>query len=408
MIAGRASAPLSWAVGETHVRIAVVGGGILGLATAAAATAADPGGEVIVLEREDRLAAHQTSHNSGVVHAGLYYTPGSLKARLCTRGRELLRDFCAARGVEYRECGKVVVATEERELPGLHRLAQRAGANGVPDLRWLEGDALAGVEPHVRGLAGLHSPRTAIVDFAAVAAALAADVTGAGGRIRIGAGVRTVGAGELVLESGERIAADRIIVCAGLRADRLARASGRSAEPRIVPFRGEYWSLVPDRTDLVRGLIYPVPDPALPFLGVHLTRRIDGSVWLGPNAVLATALEGYRRSAVRWHDVAASLAWPGTVRMMRRHWRAGVGELYRSVSKRAFVAELQRYVPELRVQDAVRAPAGVRAQAIDRDGTLVDDFRLDVAGPVAWVRNAPSPAATSSLAIAEELLARVL
>jgi L-2-hydroxyglutarate oxidase LhgO len=396
---------------EAQMRIAVVGGGILGLATARLLVTSRPGDEVVVLEKEDALARHQTGHNSGVVHAGLYYAPGSLKARLCTRGRELMKEFCAQKGVVYDECGKVVVATRSAEVAPLRRLHERAATNGVPGLRWLEGAELAEVEPHVTGVAGLHSPHTAIVDFVAVANAMAEDLRAAGAEIRTGAPVmRVSGHGSrprVELHAGETLEADRIIVCAGLQSDRLARASGQDAEPRIVPFRGEYFALAPGRTHLVRGLIYPVPDPALPFLGVHLTRRFDGSVWLGPNAVLATALEGYRRGAVVWRELFETLAWPGTRRMMRRHWRAGAGELYRSARKSAFIAELQRYVPELSEDDAVPAPAGVRAQAVDRDGSLVDDFRLGVTDHVVWVRNAPSPAATSSLAIAEELVARL-
>ncbi len=394
------------------MRVVVVGGGILGLATARLATASRPGDEVIVLEKEPGVARHQTGHNSGVVHAGLYYAPGSLKARLCTRGRVLIRDFCAANGITYDECGKVVVATDERELDRLRRLAERAASNGVPGLRWLEPADLADIEPHARGVAALHSPHTAIVDFAAAAGAMAAEVSAAGGQIRTSAEVLRIDANggrpAVRLAGGETLEADRVIVCAGLHADRLARASGEDPEPRIVPFRGEYFSLVPHRTELVRGLIYPVPDPRLPFLGVHLTRRFDGSVWLGPNAVLAASLEGYRRTALDWRELYETLSWPGTVRMMRRHWRAGVAELYRSARKRAFISELQRYVPELEPQDAVPAPAGVRAQAVDRDGSLVDDFRVGVSGRVVWVRNAPSPAATSSLAIAEELVGQVM
>ncbi len=392
------------------MRVVVVGGGILGVATARL-LAGSRGDEVLVLEKEDALARHQTGHNSGVVHAGLYYAPGSLKARLCTRGREMMKEFCVEKGVVYNECGKVVVATRQTEVGPLRRLAERAETNGVPGLRWLEGPELAEVEPHVTGVAGLHSPHTAIVDFVAVANAMADDLRAAGGEIRTGVSVARVTKNgsrpRVELEAGESLEADRVIVCAGLHSDRLARASGEDAEPRIVPFRGEYFALAPGRTHLVKGLIYPVPDPTLPFLGVHLTRKFDGSVWLGPNAVLATSLEGYRRSAFVWRELLETLAWPGTRRMMRRHWRAGAGELYRSAHKRAFISELQRYVPELAVGDAVPAPAGVRAQAVDRDGSLVDDFRLGVTDHVVWVRNAPSPAATSSLAIAEELVGRL-
>ncbi|MGH2893329.1 MAG: L-2-hydroxyglutarate oxidase [Solirubrobacteraceae bacterium] len=382
------------------------------MATAWTLVESGPGTEVVVLEREEAVATHQTGHNSGVVHAGLYYAPGSLKARLCTRGRELMQEFCAEKDVVYDACGKVVVATRQTEVGPLRRLAERAETNGVPGLRWLEGSELAEVEPHVAGVAGLHSPHTAIVDFVAVANAMADDVRAAGGEIRTGVSVARVSKNgsrpRVALEAGETVEADRVIVCAGLHSDRLARASGEDPEPRIVPFRGEYFALAPGRTHLVKGLIYPVPDPTLPFLGVHLTRKFDGSVWLGPNAVLATALEGYRRGAVVWRELFETLAWPGTRRMMRRHWKAGAGELYRSARKRAFISELQRYVPELEVADAVPAPAGVRAQAVDRDGSLVDDFRLGVTDHVVWVRNAPSPAATSSLAIAEELVSRLV
>lgn len=392
------------------MRYVIVGGGILGLATARQLARSSPEAEIVVLEKEPVLARHQTSHNSGVVHAGIYYAPGSLKARLCRRGLQLLRDYCAEHGLPYDACGKVVVATHERELEPLRRLAERAAANGVPGLRWLEPGELTEIEPHVRGVAGLHSPETAIADFARVAGAFAEEVTAAGGEIRTGAGVARVDKNgsrpRVQLTDGSSLEADRVVVCAGLQADRLAMASGESAEPRIVPFRGEYWQLRVDRAHLVRGLIYPVPDPALPFLGVHLTRKIDGSVVLGPNAILSTAREAYERRRFDLRDAYEAISWPGTARMLRRHWRAGLGEIVRSASKRRFIAEVARYVPAVSVQDVVPASAGVRAQAIDRDGSLVDDFRLGVSGNVAWVRNAPSPAATSSLAIAEELLER--
>jgi L-2-hydroxyglutarate oxidase LhgO len=392
------------------LRYVIVGGGILGLATARQLTSTHADAEVVVLEREAAVAQHQTSHNSGVVHAGIYYAPGSLKARLCRRGLGLLRDYCATRGLPYQACGKVVVALDEREVEPLRRLQERATANGVPGLRWLDQRELAEVEPHVTGVAGLHSPETAIADFAAVARAFASDVTATGSEIRTGAAaarVRQDGKHPRVeLMDGSHVEGDRIIVCAGLQADRLAVASGEPAEPRIVPFRGEYWKLIPERSDLVRGLIYPVPDPALPFLGVHLTRKIDGSVLLGPNAILSTARHAYERRRFVARDTYEALSWPGTLRMLRRHWRAGVGEIIRSASKRQFVREVARYVPAVGPSDVLPAPAGVRAQAIDRDGSLVDDFRLGVSGKVVWVRNAPSPAATSSLAIAEELLAR--
>ncbi len=390
------------------MRFVVVGGGILGLATARQLAVSQPDAEVVVLERERALAQHQTAHNSGVVHAGIYYAPGSLKARLCRRGLSLLRDFCQERGLPYDACGKVVVAIDEREIEPLRRLEERATANGVPGLRWLEASELAEVEPYVTGVAGLHSPETAIADFAAVARAYASDVTAAGGDIRTGVAVARVQQNgrnpQVHIADGTTIDGDKVIVCAGLQADRLAIASGEPAEPRIVPFRGEYWQLRPDRSHLVRGLIYPVPDPALPFLGVHLTRKIDGTVVLGPNAILSTARHAYERRQFVLRDTYDALSWPGTFRMLRKHWRAGAGEIMRSASKRQFVREVARYVPAVDPADVLPASAGVRAQAIDRDGSLVDDFRLATHGNVTWVRNAPSPAATSSLAIAEELV----
>ena len=349
------------------MRYIVVGGGILGLATARQLVGANADAEVVVLEREPVLAQHQTAHNSGVVHAGIYYAPGSLKARLCRRGLALLRDFCRQRGLPYEACGKVVVATHEREIEPLRRLQERATANGVPGLRWLEAGELATVEPHARGVAGLHSPETAIADFAAVAGAFADDVTAAGGQIRTEVAVARVhgdgGRPAAELVNGSRIEADKVIVCAGLQADRLATASGEPAEPRIVPFRGEYWQLRPERAHLVHGLIYPVPDPALPFLGVHLTRKIDGTVVLGPNAILSTSRHAYDRRQFVLRDAYEAISWPGTLRMLRRHWRAGVGEVIRSASKRRFVSEVARYVPAVSVEDVLPAPAGVRPGA---------------------------------------------
>jgi (S)-2-hydroxyglutarate dehydrogenase len=394
------------------MRIVVVGGGILGVAAARLLARERRGDAITLLEKEQALAQHQTAHNSGVVHAGIYYQPGSLKARLCRRGGALMAEFCEQHTLPYDACGKVVIARDERELERLRRLAERAAANEVPGLRWLDEADLRAIEPHAAGIAALHSPHSAIADFAAVTRVLAQELEGLGGEVRTGTLVRsvTVGAGGATVElaGGERIAADRVLVCAGLHSDRLARASGERAEPRIVPFRGEYWRLRPDRTELVRGLIYPVPDPSLPFLGVHLTRKIGGEVWIGPNAVIALAREGYLRRTMRARDIAETLGWPGTWRMTARHWRAGLDELRRSASRRAFVAAAADYVPELRSRDVERAGAGVRAQALDRDGTLVDDFRLDSRGAVVWVRNAPSPAATSSLAIAEELCSLLL
>lgn len=390
------------------MRVVVVGGGIVGLATAWTLLRDRPDAQVVLLERESRIAMHQTGHNSGVVHAGLYYTPGSLNARLCRRGIGLMREFCAQRGIAYDACGKLVVATDARERERLDALAERATRNGVEGLAWVEGERMKAIEPNVQGLCALHSPGTAIVDFTAVARALAAAIESAGGDVRTEVGVARVrenrAAVAVEMSSGQQLTADRVVVCAGLESDRLARASGQSAEPRIIPFRGEYWKLRADRADLVRGLIYPVPNPALPFLGVHLTRKIDGEVWLGPNAVLALALDGYRWRDIRLRDARDIFGWPGTWRLMRRHWRVGTRELLSSRSKRRFIGEAQRFVPALRADDAVAASAGLRAQAVDRDGSLVDGLRIDRDGRVLWVRNAPSPAATSSLALAEELV----
>jgi L-2-hydroxyglutarate oxidase len=395
----------------THNRYAVVGGGILGAAVARRLTQVEPDAAVTVLEKESELAGHQTGHNSGVVHAGLYYQPGSLKALLCRRGVGLLKEFCAEHGIGYDECGKVLVALDQTERGRLADIEDRARRNGVPGIRQLGPEQLRELEPHVRGVAGLHSPSTAIVDFKAVTRALAADAEKAGATVRLGARVTslTERGDEVVLASTDGTEAfDQVILCAGLQSDRLATLAGHERDPRIVPFRGEYYLLRPDRRNLVRGLIYPVPDPRYPFLGVHLTLRIDGEVMVGPNAVLALAREGYR-----WRDVSAAdlreiAAFAGFRKFARTHWRTGVRELSGSLRKRAFVAAARQYVPSLTVADVMPGPSGVRAQALGADGALVDDFRLSRRGRVTSLRNAPSPAATSSLAIAEHLVDLVL
>jgi len=393
------------------MRIAIVGGGILGLAAGRLLARERPDAEIVLFEKETSLARHQTGRNSGVVHAGLYYEPGSLKAQLCRRGGELLRELCREHELPYEACGKVLVATREDELPRLESILERAQANGIADVRLIGRAELLGLEPHAFGLAALHSPSTAIVDYTMVCAALAAEMRSAGAVLRTGTQVARIDARSgrpvVVLVDGAEHHVNRALVCAGLHADRLARASGEPAEPRIVPFRGEYWRLRSERSHLVRGLVYPVPDPSVPFLGVHLTRCVDGSVLVGPNAVLAGALEGYRRRDVDVADLWDTLSWPGSRRVGMRHWSSGLHEVARSLSRRAFVAEARRFVPELRGDDVVPARAGVRAQAVDLDGSLVDDFRLSASGSSVWVRNAPSPAATSSLAIAEELVARL-
>ncbi|TYK49719.1 L-2-hydroxyglutarate oxidase [Actinomadura decatromicini] len=385
-----------------------MGAGILGLAVARRLAETRPDVTVTVLDKEDRVAAHQTGHNSGVAHAGLYYAPGSLKATLCRRGVRLLKEYCEDRNLPYEECGKVVVARDAAELAALDEIERRALANGVPGLRRLTGGELREIEPHAAGIAALHSPTTAIVDFPTVARAFARDVADGGGEVRLGFEVVRLGrAGDrvTVASPGAELVFDRLVVCAGLQSDRVARLAGDAREPAIVPFRGEYYRLARSRTDLVRGLIYPVPDPRYPFLGVHFTRRVDGGVDVGPNAVLALAREGYRWRDVRPADVWETVRWPGFRRLAREHWRTGARELYGSAVKRAFVAEARGFVPELTAADVVPAPAGVRAQAVDADGSLVDDFRLGRVGPVTTVRNAPSPAATSALAIAEHVVA---
>lgn len=384
--------------------VGIVGAGIVGLALGREITRRRPGTRVVVLEKEDRVAAHQTGHNSGVVHAGIYYRPGSLKAELCTRGKAMLREYCAERRIPYDECGKLVVAVDEDDVARLGDLEARAAENAVPGLRRLDAAGIREIEPHAAGLAALHSPYTAITEFTRIAEAFADDIAGAGGEIRLSfpvTAIRETGGG-LEVASGERtVRVDELIICAGVHADVVAGLAGDEPGPRIVPFRGEYMTVVPEKAHLVRGLIYPVPDPRYPFLGVHFTRRVSGDVEVGPNAVLALAREGYRRSDVSPRDLRGIAGWRGTWRMARRHWRTGLRELHGSLSKRAYMRAARRYVPEVGPGDVVRAGAGVRAQALDLDGTLVDDFRIHRLGRVVAVRNAPSPAATSSMAIAE-------
>ena len=387
--------------------IGIIGAGIVGLAIGREIGRRRPGTRVVILEKEDRVAAHQTGHNSGVVHAGIYYQPGSLKALLCTRGAAMLREYCAGRGLPYDACGKLVVAVTEDEVTRLDALAARAGINLVPGLRRIGAEAIREIEPHATGLAALYSPRTAITDYPAIARAFAEDIVAAGGeiRFRFPADRVTAGPGGLAVFSGAAsLVVDELIVCAGLRSDLVARLAGDAAAPRIVPFRGEYMRVVPEKAGLVRGLIYPVPDPRYPFLGVHFTRRVDGTVEVGPNAVLATAREGYRRGDLSLRDLYGIASWPGAWRLAGRHWRTGIREIGGSLSKRAYMRAARRYVPEIGAGDVVRAGSGVRAQALDRDGSLVDDFRIHRLGAVTAIRNAPSPAATSSMAIAEHVV----
>jgi L-2-hydroxyglutarate oxidase len=388
--------------------LVVVGAGIVALAAARELLARRPGLKLTILEREPDVARHQTGSNSGVIHGGIYYAPGSLKARLCVEGAAKMYAYCDARGIPYERCGKVIVALDERELPGLDALEARGRANAVPGLRRVGREELAELEPHAAGIAALHSPATGIVDFAAVARALADDIRAAGATMVTGCEVLSLapdsGGGVRVRHTTGELRARRALVCAGAWTDRFARRAGAPADPRIVPFRGAYLRLKPASRGIVRSLIYPVPDPALPFLGVHLTKRIDGEVWLGPTALMVGAPDAYKLTRVEAASVRSTLTWPGTWRMMRRHWRAGLSELHLGASRRAFVKACAAYVPELGMDDILPGGlAGVRAQALGRDGTLVDDFVVHDVDAVQYVRNAPSPAATSALALAELL-----
>ncbi len=387
-------------------RIVIVGGGIVGLAVAREAGLRWPDASITVLEKESRVATHQTGHNSGVVHSGLYYAPGSLKAQLCVSGVKLLRQYCAEKGLEIRDVGKVVVAVREDEEARLDTLFERGTTNGVPGLRLISAAELREREPHAVGRRAIFSPHTAIVDYKAVCEALAGDVAQRG-EVVLGARVvgvrRAHGGGRTVLvdgPAGEAYPCDLLINCAGLAADRVAMMTGDNDEPRIVPFRGEYFSLGARARGLVSGLIYPVPDPRYPFLGVHLTPTMAGDVLVGPNAVLAYEREGYARLRVNPRDLRDTLFWPGFWAMAKQHWRTGIAEMYRSFNKSRYVRTAQEYIPELTAQDLRRAPAGVRAQAVARNGALVDDFWISRSDGVVNVRNAPSPGATASLAIA--------
>jgi (S)-2-hydroxyglutarate dehydrogenase len=391
--------------------VVVVGGGIVGLATAYRLVEARPALRIAILEKEPELATHQTGHNSGVLHAGLYYPPGSLKARLCREGKAAVEAFATAHDIPFEHCGKLVIALEESELDRLAALRERALANGVPGLEEVGPERIRELEPHAAGIRGLWSPETGIVDFRRVALAMADDLRAQGVTILTGREVRGLderGDEVIVATPAGEVRADLVVACAGLQADRVAALSGARDGPRIVPFRGDYYTLTADARGLVRGLIYPVPDPRFPFLGVHFTKRIDGAVWAGPNAVLAFAREGYRRRDIRPRELLATLADRGFLRLAARHLRMGMTEMWRDWWKPAFVRELQRYVPEIRSDQLRFGPSGVRAQALERDGTLVDDFVLGGTGRILHVRNAPSPAATSSLAIGATLATTAL
>ncbi len=388
--------------------LAVIGGGILGLAAARELLLRRPHLNLVLLEKEGRITRHQSGRNSGVIHSGIYYAPGSLKAKACVAGKEKLLRFCDEQGIPYRLCGKVIVATDEEELPRLETLRQRGLANGVPGLEMIGPERLREFEPCAVGIKALYAPTTGIVDFTQVAAAYARDVAARGGELLTGHQVLAIRQrdGRYHLETPSGVVEARYVLsCAGLHSDRVARMSGAPATPKIVPFRGDYYLLRPERRGMVRGLIYPVPDPRFPFLGVHFTPRMDGEVLLGPNAVLAFAREGYGRLTVNPRDLAETLAYPGFRKLALKYWRTGAQEMYRDFSRAAFLGALRRYMPDLELSDLRPGPAGVRAQALGPGGELVDDFVVDQEGNTLHVRNAPSPAATSSLAIADMIAA---
>jgi L-2-hydroxyglutarate oxidase len=383
--------------------VIIVGGGIVGLATALKLLQQNPALKVLVIEKEKALARHQTGNNSGVIHSGLYYKPGSLKARNCIRGYDLLIDFCKRHNVPFELCGKIVVATHPEELPLLHNLYQRGEQNGLKGFKMLQKEQLREYEPHVNGIAGFFVPQTGIVDYKVVAERYGEEILKLGGEIVLGEKVMKVVAGSnsVSVDTGKRYDTKLLVNCAGLYSDKVARLGSESIDVRIIPFRGEYYKLRKEREHLVRNLIYPVPDPNFPFLGVHFTRMMRGGVEAGPNAVLAFSREGYRKSDVNFRELTETLAWPGFRKVAGKYWKTGLGEMYRSFSKTAFTKALQKLIPEINESDLVEGGAGVRAQACDRTGGLVDDFLIYEEKQVVNVCNAPSPAATSSLSIGE-------
>jgi len=392
---------------ESRYNVIIVGGGIVGLAVALESINRFPRLRLLLLEKEARVGQHQSSHNSGVIHSGVYYKPGSLKARLCVEGARAMVEFCREHGIPHQVCGKVIVATHEEEFPRLEELRRRGEANGLTGLELIGREKLFEIEPHASGLRALVVPSTGITDYASVCEKYAELILAQGGTILTSTAVTGLQhlTGEVVAETtGGTFSAASLINCAGLFSDRISRMAGDDPEAMIVPFRGEYFDLIPQRTSLVRALIYPVPDPRFPFLGVHFTRRVNGTVDAGPNAVLAFRREGYQRSDFNLHDLASSLAFPGFWRMAAKHWRSGLEEFHRSFSKPAFVRALQRLLPEVREQDLVPGGSGVRAQALKRDGTLVDDFHFLPSKNVLHVLNVPSPAATASLMIARSIV----
>jgi L-2-hydroxyglutarate oxidase len=407
-VGGRAAdAPLT----EELYDIAVVGAGIVGLAVAREILLRRPTFRVVIFDREDSVAAHQTGHNSGVIHSGIYYTPGSLKARLCVEGSRLMYAYCVEHEIAHERCGKLIVATTESELPQLDALEARGRANGVPGLRRVSAEEIVQIEPECRGVSALYSPNTGIVDYRAVARSLEAELRSLGAEFKLGCRVsalrRRDGTTVLTHDDGET-GARWAIACAGLWSDRLAEDAGAPADPRIIPFRGAYLRLQRDQPPVVRGLVYPVPDPALPFLGVHITKQINGDVLLGPTAMVVGAKDAYKIRTMRLRDLASTFLWPGTWRVGGRFWKTALNEIHMAVSRKDFVRACSVYLPALRrMKLEPVGQAGVRAQAVARDGTLVDDFVISETPGATHLRNAPSPAATSSLALAREVVDRL-
>jgi len=392
---------------DSRYDVVIVGGGIVGLAVALEITRRFPHLRLLLLEKEDRVGQHQSGHNSGVIHSGVYYKPGSLKAKLCVEGAQAMIEFCRAHGLPHQVCGKVIVATHVEELPRLEELRRRGEANGLTGLRIISPEELREIEPHASGLRALVVPSTGITDYSAVCEKYAELLRAAGGTILTSTavtGLRDLESEVVVETSGPVFSTTSLINCAGLFSDRIARMAGGKPDVMVVPFRGEYYDLIPQRSSLVRALIYPVPDPQFPFLGVHFTRRVNGTVDAGPNAVLAFRREGYKRTDFSLYDLASSLAFPGFWRMAAKHWRSGLDEFHRSFSKSAFVRALRRFLPEVRDADLIPGGSGVRAQALRRDGTLVDDFQFVPSGKMLHVLNVPSPAATASLVIGRAIV----
>ena len=386
--------------------IAIVGGGIVGLATARELALRHPSLRIALLEKEPALAQHQSGHNSGVIHSGIYYKPGSLKAQLCVAGRIAAWEYCDRKGIEYRNVGKLIVATEESEIPALEELWNRGLANGIDGMQMLDEAGIREREPYCRGVRAIALPMTGIVDWQRVALAYADDLREAGGALLLGHAVtgfvRKNGVTSIATTRGS-VQTRYTITCAGLYSDRVAQLTGGSLAPKIVPFRGDYMVLRPEKRYLVRGNIYPVPDASFPFLGVHFTPRMDGSLWLGPNAVLAFAREGYKFTDVNIGELRDAVTYPGFLRLALKYWRVGAGEMFRDLMRSEYVKALQRYIPELTPDDCLPGPSGVRAQAMSPDGSLVDDFVFERADGIVHVRNAPSPGATSSLAIGRHI-----